>query len=380
MYKYKQTTDVEIGDLVIWTDISKYHDTLTKDKVYQVTNHPDQNTLNVINDKGNKNSYGKGFGFKVLQTKPASEAVVGDYMYRITSGSDAFPQHTIIKITKIIPKYLYYKAEHSVRHDEVIVIAQAEQTSEYPVFKEDKVLGFIFKYTGPNEGIYLTNKGIPNRTPGDYSSAMMSRHRDCWKPCDFTIQPDIDDIDWWQSRFEAGLPVYVTDTFGTRLCGGIDPKVWKQTDYTTTFSMTNNSPTQKVPMSKEDIELFKQQVPLSTLHLGLCNEISLGAAADCSLPYTTIKEQPMKLQQLLDTIFGVSDYEAKPKFIVTVFNNDKEVGTTTAESIEEIQQTIQSDTRLWGCKLVAYKVHSELQTQVPVAITKFKKESNASAE
>ena len=104
MYKYKQTTDVEIGDLVVWTDISKYHDTLTKDKVYQVTNHPDQNTLNVINDKGNKNSYGKGFGFKVLQTKPASEAVVGDYMYRITSGSDAFPQHTIIKIIKITLK------------------------------------------------------------------------------------------------------------------------------------------------------------------------------------------------------------------------------------------------------------------------------------
>ena len=143
--------------------------------------------------------------------------------------------------------------------------------------------------------------------------------------------------------------------------------------------MTDPSLTQKAPMSKEDIELFKQQVPLSSLHLGLCNEISLGATTDCSLQ-PTIKEQPMKLQQLLDTIFGVSDYEAKPKFIVTVFNNDKEVGTTTAESIEEIQQTIQSDTRLWGCKLVAYKVHSELQTQVPVAITKFKKESNASAE
>ena len=103
-----------------------------------------------------------------------------------------------------------------------------------------------------------------------------------------------------------------------------------------------------------------------------------GAPSEPTQP--TIKEQPMKLQQLLDTIFGVSDYEAKPKFIVTVFNNDKEVGTTTAESIEEIQQTIQSDTRLWGCKLVAHKIHSELQTQVPVAITKFKKETNASGE
>lgn len=361
MYKYKQTTDVEVGDLVVWTDISKYHGTLTKDKVYQVTNHPDQNTLNVINDKGNKNSYGKGFGFKVLQTKPVSEAVVGDYMYRITSGSDAFPQHTIIKITKIMPNYLYYKAGHSVLHDEVIVIAEAEQTSEYPVFKEDKVLGFIFKYTGPNEGIYLTNKGIPNRTPGDYSSAMMSRHRDCWKPCDFTIQPDIDDIDWWQARYRAGLPVYATDIFGVFLCKTTPPKEWASN---TIFSMTDLSLAQQAPT-----------IPESAISFAL-----YPSGAPSKPTQTTIKEQPMKLQQLLDTIFGVSDYEAKPKFIVTVFNNDKEVATTTAESVEEIQQTIQSDTRLWGCKLVAYKIHSELQTQVPVAITKFKKESNASAE
>ena len=359
MYKYKQTTDVEVGDLVVWTDISKYHGTLTKDKFYQVTNHPDQNTLNVINDKGNKNSYGKGFGFKVLQTKPASEAVVGDYMYRITSGSDAFPQRTIIKITKIIPKYLYYKAEHSVRHDEVIVIAEAEQTSEYPVFKEDKVFGFIFKYTGPNEGIYLTNKGIPRRKPGDYSPSMIPRHSDCWKPCDFTIQPDIDDIDWWQARFEAGLPVYVKDGSGdVYKCNLTTPKSW---DKDCTFSMTDPSLAQQAPT-----------IPKSAISFAL-----YPSGAPSEPTQTTTKEQSMKLQQLLDTIFGVSDYEAKPKFIVTVFNNDKEVGTTTAESIEEIQQTIQSDTRLWGCKLVAYKIHSELQTQVSVAITKFKKESNA---
>lgn len=358
MYKYKQTTDVEVGDLVVWTDISKYHGTLTKDKFYQVTNHPDQNTLNVINDKGNKNSYGKGFGFKVLQTKPAWEAIVGDYMYRISSGSGTFPQHSVVKITRTSNERLGYSEELGVDFYEVIVIAQAEQTSEYPVFKEDKVLGFIFKYTGPNEGIYLTNKGIPKRKPGDYSSAMIPRHRDCWKPCDFTIQPDIEDIDWWQARYEAGLPVYATDIFGVFLCKTTPPKKWASN---TIFSMTDHSLVQQVPT-----------IPESAISFAL-----YPSGAPSEPTQTTTKEQSMKLQQLLDTIFGVSDYEAKPKFIVTVFNNDKEVGTTTAESIEEIQQTIQSDTRLWGCKLVAYKIHSELQTQVSVAITKFKKESNA---
>ena len=372
MYKYKQTTDVEIGDLVVWTDISKYHGTLTKDKVYQVTNHPDQNTLNVINDKGNKNSYGKGFGFKVLQTKPASEAVVGDYMYRISSGTERFPQHSVIKITKIDAKSLWYASTKNVYHNEVIVIAQAEPQFTYPLFMQStNHKSILIKFIDSTKGTCMLN-GI--HEVGHYSSAWANHQDKCWKPCDFTIQPDIDDIDWWDARFEAGLPVYAIDSHGTAfLCKNKQPKQWYSR---ITFSMTDPSLTQKTSMSKEDIELFKQQVPLSTLHLGSREGISICATTDCSLQSTT-KAQPMKLQQLLDIIFGVSDYEAKPKFIVTVFNNDKEVGTTTAESVEEIQQTIQSDTRLWGCKLVAYKIHSELQTQVPVAITKFKKESNA---
>ena len=359
MYKYKQTLDVEVGDLVVWTELPPSITNRINKKIYKVTGKTTCHSPMIVDEIGSEQIYGKAHGFKVLQTKPASEAVVGDYMYRITSGSDAFPQHTIIKITKITPNYLYYKAGQSVLHDEVIVIAEAEQTSEYPVFKEDKVLGFIFKYTSPNEGIYLTNKGIPKRKPGDYSSAMISRYRDCWKPCDFTIQPDIDDIDWWQARYEEELPVYVRDGSGpVYQCIALPPKDWSKC---CTFSMTDPSLLQQAPT-----------IPKSAISFAL-----YPSGAPSELTQTTTKEQPMKLQQLLDVIFGVSDYEAKPKFIVTVFNNDKEVATTTAESVEEIQQTIQSDTRLWGCKLVAYKIHSELQTQVPVAITKFKKESNA---
>ena len=359
MYKYKQTTDVEVGDLVVWTDISKYHDTLTKDKVYQVTNHPDQNTLNVINDKGNKNSYGKGYGFKVLQTKPEKQAVVGDYMYRLTSGTPKFPQYSVIKITRTGNNRLGYSEELGVDFDEVIVIAQAEPEVKYPLFMQWRKE--LIKFDGLTSGIQLTTSEF--FTPGEYKTTWTAHTDPRWNPCDFKTEPEIFDIDWWQARFEAGLPVYYIDNNGCCVISHLPPKEWVPN---TTFSMTNTS-LQKVAMSKEDIELFKQNNSLT------------GATTECSLQ-STIKEQPMKLQQLLDTIFGVSDYEAKPKFIVTVFNNDKEVGTTTAESIEEIQQTIQSDTRLWGCKLVAHKIHSELQTQVPVTITKFKKAPNASAE
>ena len=360
MYKYKQTTDVEVGDLVVWTDISKYHGTLTKDKVYQVTNHPDQNTLNVINDKGNKNSYGKGFGFKVLQTKPADQAVVGDYMYRISSATPQFPPHSVIKITEIRSGHLYYKAGHSVLHNEVIVITQAEPEVKYPLFMQSvEHENVLVKFIANTKGTCMLNGTFE---AGHYSSLWESHQSESWKPCDFTIEPDIFDIGWWQARYEAGLPVYVKDGSGDVYeCKLTTPRSWGKD---CTFGMTDPLLVQQVPT-----------IPESAISFAL-----YPSGAPSKPTQTTIKEQPMKLQQLLDTIFGVSDYEAKPKFIVTVFNNDKEVATTTAESVEEIQQTIQSDTRLWGCKLVAYKIHSELQTQVPVAITKFKKESNASAE
>ena len=359
MYKYKETTDVEIGDLVVWTELLPNNPYITKDKVYQAIDKINNNLVTVLSDNNTEVTLGKAQGFKVIQTKPASEAVVGDYMYRTGYDTDIFPQHSVVKITRIGNERLGFSEELGVDFYEVIVIAQAEQTSEYPVFKEDIALGFIFKYTGPYEGIYLTNKGIPKRKPGDYSSTMLSSHNAGWKPCDFTIEPEIFDLDWWQKRFEEELPVYVRDGSGpVYQCIALPPKDWSKC---CTFGMTYSSLLQQAPT-----------IPKSAISFAL-----YPSGAPSEPTQTTTKEQPMKLQQLLDTIFGVSDYEAKPKFIVTVFNNDKEVGTTTAESIEEIQQTIQSDTRLWGCKLVAYKIHSELQTQVPVAITKFKKESNA---
>ena len=165
MYKYKQTIDVEVNDLVVWTELPPSVTNRINNKVYKVIRRTMHNNPVVVDETGLEKVYGKDHSFKILQTKPASEAVVGDYMYRISSGSGTFPQHSVVKITRTSNERLGYSEELGVDFYEVIVIAQAEQTSEYPVFKEDKVLGFIFKYTGPNEGIYLTNKVIPKRKP-----------------------------------------------------------------------------------------------------------------------------------------------------------------------------------------------------------------------
>jgi hypothetical protein len=94
---------------------------------------------------------------------------------------------------------------------------------------------------------------------------------------------------------------------------------------------------------------------------------------------TKTKEKEMTqqptLQEILTSIFGEpipqTDYDKAPTYLIVVYSaNGKEVATGQAESIEEIQETIQSDVRLWGCKVRAYKAKNELQTQVPVTIIK----------
>ena len=170
--------------------------------------------------------------------------------------------------------------------------------------------------------------------------------------------------------------MYVSDQYGNiNKCNAVAPKNW---DKNSTFSMIDPSLTQKVPMSKEDIELFKQQVPLSSLHLGLCQEISLGAAADCSLPYTIIqKEKPMKFQDFINSLFTEeikTDYEKKPNFLVTIYNSEgTEIAVTTATSVKSVEDILQSSPKLWGSKAVMYSIDSEVQVSVPVITTKFKK-------
>ena len=220
-------------------------------------------------------------------------------------------------------------------HNEVIVIAQAEPQFTYPLFMQStNHKSILIKFIDSTKGTCMLN-GI--HEVGHYSSAWANHQDKCWKPCDFTIQPDIDDIDWWQKRFEEELPVYVIGKYGyTDRCMSIPPKNW---DKNYTFSMTDPSLIQKVPMSKEDIELFKQQVPLSTLHLGLCTEIPLGATTDCSL-HPIIKEQPMDKTtlKLLLELLGASE-EVKDatnsKFVGIITNEDEYVGYMYFDSKED---------------------------------------------
>lgn len=96
----------------------------------------------------------------------------------------------------------------------------------------------------------------------------------------------------------------------------------------------------------------------------------------CQKPTKPKPQQPkeiptMKLQDLINQIFGTTDYESKPNLLVVVYNAEgDEIATATADSIEDVTAKVQSNPKLWGCKLVTYKLHKEVTTEVPVTITK----------
>ena len=310
MYKYKTTTDVEIGDLVIWTNPSST--SRIANKPYRVIST--DNTLVGIKDENNNTSYYGSISRKTLQTKPASEAVVGDYMYRITSGPVQFPQNTVIKITELYSDSLEYADGFGVDFDEVIVIAQAEPEVKYPYFTESKQKGreYICKVLAEDSYTYVLNWGQDKQYNSIFYSSPPSE-----TPCDFTIQPDIDDIDWWQSRFEAGLPVYAIDSNGTVfLCKNIQPNQWYRG---ITFSMTDPSLVQQVPT-----------IPESAISFALYPS---GAPSEPTQP--TTKEQSMNKTTLKLLLELLGKDATNSKFVGIITNEDESVGYMYFDSKED---------------------------------------------
>jgi len=100
-----------------------------------------------------------------------------------------------------------------------------------------------------------------------------------------------------------------------------------------------------------------------------------------TIAHTEPKEPTMNsahtssLQDILIAAFGAAipttDYENRSKLIVIVYSkNGSEIATATADSLDQIITEVQANTRLWGCKVLTYKLHKEVATQVPISVTK----------
>lgn len=152
-------------------------------------------------------------------------------------------------------------------------------------------------------------------------------------------------IEEWDARFNAGLPVW-----------------YKTPAIDNIISICSMEPSKYNFSFKV---LFSTSVPS-------CNDI---VEANQQPIY---KEQPMtkSLQELLTQILGAAkpttDYDMRPQIMVVAYSEDgTEVATATADSLKSVQEHLQANKSLWGCKLVCYKMTAEMQTNVPVAVTHF---------
>lgn len=248
---------------------------------------------------------------------------------------------------------VYYKDGFATHYKNFELVQSAESKisntilpkTKYPIFVVNKPLGFLFKYTGHKEGIWLTTTGI-STNPGEYCSQMVAHTHSNWKPCDFTIEPEIFDIDWWDARFEAGLPVGYCNNEGST-------KEW---------SITINSclPSNYVKYDKPGT--FKFYIPSCQDNV---------EANTTSNP--TQKEQTMTIQQLLNKLFGAAmptDYDRRPAYLVVAYNRDgSEMGTATANTIKQVKDKVADTPDLWGCKVLVYKLDKEVSVVVPVKAT-----------
>lgn len=83
----------------------------------------------------------------------------------------------------------------------------------YPLFMENifyhkLTAGRVVKFVSLTEGTVII-KGNSITLPGHTSDYWIG-HTDSehWKPCDFSKAPEIEDLDYWDARYNSGLPVY----------------------------------------------------------------------------------------------------------------------------------------------------------------------------
>lgn len=91
---------------------------------------------------------------------------------------------------------------------------------------------------------------------------------------------------------------------------------------------------------------------------------------------TTQKENSMNsLQELITALFGnekpTTDYDKRPAYLVTVYSIDgSKIATACTTTVEAVKTKIQNTPALWGCKVLTYKLDKELSVTVPVTTTK----------
>ena len=87
----------------------------------------------------------------------------------------------------------------------------------YPLYMESIIresrTGRIVKFVSLTEGTIVIQGNsitLPSHRSTNWIDHMNTKH---WKPCDFSKAPENDDLDYWDARYNAGLPVYFSSNY-----------------------------------------------------------------------------------------------------------------------------------------------------------------------
>ena len=277
---------------------------------------------------------------------------VGDIVRSIANDNPTDrPRENNYTVQAIDGDDLYYKPGFATHYSKFELVKRAEPEIKYPLFMQNKY-GSIFKYTSENYGKCI-HSANPNKLHLNFEKWLppYGIQPDFMKPCDFTVEPEIFDIDWWDARFNAGLPIwYVFD----------------------------GAPIQatRLPSSYISIDKFfmkpMRYIAFGNYYVPWVESTSCQDTVEAN--QLTQKEKTMTIQQLLTQLFGAekptTDYDRRSSYIVVAYNRDgSQIATAIAETVASVESTIARTPELWGCKILTYKLDKELYVDVPVTIT-----------
>ena len=237
----------------------------------------------------------------------------------------------------------YYK-RHNISSKSVPTIQ-----AKYPIFKVHCQSKALIKFTSEKSGTQLNSSKGHNR-PGHKSDTYIHHDDSIWIDCDFTVEPEIFDIDWWDARQEVGLDVW-----------------YRIKDISNEVFICSKNPSEYLSLSTGTSCEFYISDP------------SCQGAVKANQPNQTQKEQPMQhitIQQLLTRLFGAAmptDYDLRPQYLVVAYNRDgSEMGTATASTIKQVKDKVADTPELWGCRVLTYKLDKEVSVKVPVTASEAK--------
>lgn len=188
-------------------------------------------------------------------TQPQTDAnpfKVGDIVRSIANDNPINrPYLKEFVVKKIYKTNVYYKDGYAAHYSKFELVKSAEPEFTYPLFVQHRSTSEIIKYTDLTTGITI-HQGIKKTKPGSTSENRLPHTKPRYKPCDFTIEPEIFDIDWWDARFEAGLPVYFKVVYSYEQCNVKPSKYMKGTTFSISAftKLITQTTTQKEPSMK----------------------------------------------------------------------------------------------------------------------------------